>query len=204
MIALDGQEAAEVQELLVRQREECAQQASQLEMLRQELEGERSRLEAERDSFEAAKSQLDAERGGAQPGSNVRAALAEMFNMDLDSAASAASEEASAIAAGLQGLALPGLEAEASEIGEQARAANELILRELENRITAAEERRQEAALALADNPYVSCPNRSRHRRTERERRNYEAEIESLGRDLATARKAASRQARTAAHVIAG
>ena len=114
----------------------------------------------------------------------------------LDGVASGLTDgEAQAIAGALAGLDLPDLDAEAREASEQRLRASEPTLRELAGRIATAEASMAEAARALAENPYVGCPNRANHRRTERERHHYVGLRDALDRDLAGARKAAARQA---------
>ena len=87
----------------------------------------------------------------------------------------------------------PGCGSPGSERGET--AGKRATLRELAGRIATAEASMAEAARALAANPYVGCPNRANHRRTERERHHYAGLRDALDRDLAGARKAAARQA---------
>ena len=92
-------------------------------------------------------------------------------------------------------LKLPRLDEQATEAAEAKREANTETLRSLHERIEAARERRRAASRRLADNPYRTCPNRPKHRSTERERRNLSSTVASIDRDLAAARKDASKRA---------
>lgn len=92
-------------------------------------------------------------------------------------------------------LDLPDMEFRARDIADEARRANAETLEQLEQRVRAAKERRRSATLALAGNPYRSCPHRAEHRRTERERRDHSVLLSSLEQDLSAARSAANRRA---------
>jgi ATP-dependent RNA helicase HelY len=104
-------------------------------------------------------------------------------------------DERDAMASAMREMRLPDVEAMATEISEAARAESAGALESLQARLEEARERRREATLALAGNPYRACPHRPEHRRTERERRSQISLLAALERDLAAARKEASRRA---------
>jgi ATP-dependent RNA helicase HelY len=103
--------------------------------------------------------------------------------------------ELDSMTAKLESMRLPDVEVMSREVAEAARAESSGALADLEQRIETAQQRRREATLALAANPYRSCPHRPEHRRTERERRSHSSLLAATERDLAAARKDVSKRA---------
>ncbi|MHB8991065.1 MAG: DEAD/DEAH box helicase [Chloroflexota bacterium] len=99
------------------------------------------------------------------------------------------------LAAALERLGLPDLESTAQEVKAAAQVANAGALAALDERAAAAAVRRREVALALAQNPYLSCPHRPQHRRAERDRRHLSGLLAAQDKELDVARKEASRRA---------
>ncbi len=105
-------------------------------------------------------------------------------------------EEVEQVAATMERLSLPDVEAEASESACRSRTDGAGILASLEERLSAAHERLRAASQLLAHSPCRSCELRAGHRRSERQRRSFGGLLAGAERELEQARAESRRRAR--------